>query len=463
MQTWLRISLLLCTFGFFREMRPSEPFVVEYLTGPDRNITSEELNREIYPFGTYSVLVQLILVFLVTDILRYKPIIILSACAGIVLFAILLWTHTVWELIIGQIFYGTFMASEVAYYTYIYAKVEKSRYQIVSGHTRSAILCGKFLGGVFAQVLVSTESLDYRGLHYISFASQIVSLMIALALPPVQQSIYFYKAEDNLAEGRVDNVPPSLPLENGNSELALERKASSTTETPTTIVRPKFSWRNASSLLLQHTISAYSNRTVLKWSIWWSLATCGQLQVISYAQILWKEIDENNESFYNGGVEATVTLLGAAAAMAAGLMNGVRHTKWHMWILTICSILMGAFLIISAVTNLLWVAYVMYVIFGVFYFFVITIASAIVAQNLSDDSFGLIFGINTLVALVLQTILTLVVVTESVGFGLDPRNQYIVYGSYFVALAVIYALAVVVGLIVKCCRKSNEMSINSTE
>lgn len=210
-------------------------------------------------------------------------------------------------------------------------------------------------------------------------------------------------------------------------------------------------------------VSAYSNHTVLKWSIWWSLATCGQLQVISYAQILWKEIDEDHESFYNGGVEATVTLLGAGAAMAAGLMNGVRHKKWHMWILTICSILMGAFMIISAVTNLLWVAYVMYVIFGVFYFFVITIASAIVAQNLSDDSFGLIFGINTLVALVLQTILTLVVVTDSVGFGLDPRNQYIVYGFYFITLAVIYVLAVIIGQVVKCCRKSNEMSVKSTE
>ncbi|KAM7352726.1 thiamine transporter 1 [Cochliomyia hominivorax] len=462
MQTWLRISLLLCTFGFFREMRPSEPFVVEYLTGPNRNITSEELNREIYPFGTYSVLVQLILVFLITDILRYKPIIVLSACAGIVLFAILLWTHTVWELIIGQIFYGTFMASEVAYYTYIYAKVDKSHYQIVSGHTRSAILCGKFLGAVLAQVLVSTNSLGYLGLHYISFASQVISLAIALALPPVQQSIYFYKNGDNIGERSVESIPSTLSLENGNSERSLEINATSTsTETPTT--KPKFSWRNAVNLLLQHTISAYSNQTVLKWSIWWSLATCGQLQVISYAQILWKEIDENHESFYNGGVEATVTLLGAGAAMAAGLMNGVRHKKWHMWILTICSILMGAFLIISAVTNLLWIAYVMYVIFGVFYFFVITIASAIVAQNLSDDSFGLIFGINTLLALVLQTILTLIVVTESVGFGLDPRNQYIVYGFYFVALAVLYALAVIINQIIKCCSKSKEIDVKSIE
>lgn len=139
--------------------------------------------------------------------------------------------------------------------------------------------------------------------------------------------------------------------------------------------------------------------------------------------------------------------------MAAGLLNGVHRKQWHMWILTICSILMGAFLIISAVTNLLWVAYGMYVLFGVVYFFVITIASAVVAQNLSDDSFGLIFGINTLVALILQTILTLVVVTE-VGYELDPRNQYIVYGSYFVVLAIVYASAVIISQIMKCCKKN---------
>lgn len=222
MQSWLRISLLLCTFGFFREMRPSEPFVVEYLTGPDRNITSDELNREIYPFGTYSVLIQLVIVFLITDIVRYKAIIIVSALSGIILFGILLWTQTLWELLIGQVFYGTFMASEVAYYTYIYAKVEKSRYQLVSGHTRSAILFGKFLGGVLAQVTISTNSLNYRQLHFISFGTQIVSLIVALALPSVKQSIYFYKANDDTkkeicAEG-------ANQLENGNSSEEVDGK-----------------------------------------------------------------------------------------------------------------------------------------------------------------------------------------------------------------------------------------------
>uniref|UniRef100_A0A1I8PYP1 Major facilitator superfamily (MFS) profile domain-containing protein n=1 Tax=Stomoxys calcitrans TaxID=35570 RepID=A0A1I8PYP1_STOCA len=450
-QTWLRISLLLCTFGFFREMRPSEPFVVEYLTGPYRNLTNDELSRVVYPVGTYSYLIQLVIVFLITDILRYKFIIVVSALSGIILFAILLWTYTLWELLIGQVFYGTFMASEVAYYTYIYAKVDKSHYQIVSGHTRSAILCGKFLGGVLAQVLVSTDILNYRHLHYMSFGSQIVSLVIALALPKVNESIYFYKSNEAKEDHAASGTDPQA-LEIGNIE---DNKAKDTNASDK---KPKFSWRNAFRLIMQHIVSAYTNPTVVKWSIWWSLATCGQLQVISYVQILWKDIDGNNESSYNGAVEATVTLLGAAAAMTAGLMEGVRRQHWHIWILTICSILMGAFMIISAVTNLLWVAYAMYVLFGILYFFVITIASATVAHNLTDDSFGLIFGINTLIALVLQTILTLIVVTDA-GYALLPRDQYKVYGGYFLVLAVIFVAVYIQEHLSKYCTKSKVKSL----
>lgn len=51
-------------------MRPSEPFVIEFLSGEWRNVTAEQVNRELYPIGTYSYLGQLVIVFLVTDILR---------------------------------------------------------------------------------------------------------------------------------------------------------------------------------------------------------------------------------------------------------------------------------------------------------------------------------------------------------------------------------------------------------
>lgn len=66
---WLKVSLLLCVFGFFRELRPSEPFATEFFI-TYRNLTTDDITRILYPFGTYSYMFQLIIVFLVTDILR---------------------------------------------------------------------------------------------------------------------------------------------------------------------------------------------------------------------------------------------------------------------------------------------------------------------------------------------------------------------------------------------------------
>lgn len=78
MQEWVKVMLILCAFGTLREIRPSEPFVSEFLLGEWRNITEEQLNRDVYPLGTYSYLGLLVFVFLVTDFSRFKPIIILS-------------------------------------------------------------------------------------------------------------------------------------------------------------------------------------------------------------------------------------------------------------------------------------------------------------------------------------------------------------------------------------------------
>lgn len=43
MKDWQKISSLLCLFGFLRELRPSEPYVTEFLLGPWRNITQEQV------------------------------------------------------------------------------------------------------------------------------------------------------------------------------------------------------------------------------------------------------------------------------------------------------------------------------------------------------------------------------------------------------------------------------------
>lgn len=110
-ENWLVISLLLSVFGFLKEIRPSEPFIYEFLIGEWRNVTEEQVNQHVYPVGTYSYLGLLILVFLITDICRYKALIIVLGTSGIVVWSMLLWTTSLVELQILEVSFFAIFSS----------------------------------------------------------------------------------------------------------------------------------------------------------------------------------------------------------------------------------------------------------------------------------------------------------------------------------------------------------------
>lgn len=269
------------------------------------------------------------------------------------------------------------------------------------------------------------------------FLAQGLSLVVALALPSVGVSIYMWSYE---SPQQPQNIPPVTASPEMSDKL--DAKRTSSTEN---LTKPKFSWNRARTLMWEHFLQAYSNQTVLLWSVWWALAMGGFLQIQSYVQILWKDIDPEFGGQFNGGVEAALTFFGIFSSLLAGFISSEKFEKFYMWILTACSLLEGIMIIISSITPSIWVAYAMYILFGVVYMFMITLTSATVAKNIAEDSFALIFGINTLLALVFQTSLTLIFVSES-GFNLSPRKQFLVFGSYFVGLAGIYFVGSIVKL-----------------
>lgn len=127
------------------------------------------------------------------------------------------------------------MSAEVGYYTYLYAKVNKNYYQRVSGYTKFSTLIGRFSGSVLGQVLVSYQLVDLRELNYLTLAAQGISLIIAIFIPSVGISLYFY-AEN--------------------------------TDQDSSKAKPKFSPKRAVTLLWQHFLDAYSNLQVIQWSVW---------------------------------------------------------------------------------------------------------------------------------------------------------------------------------------------------
>ncbi len=74
-------------------------------------------------------MIALIPVFLLSDILLYKPVLLFESVSYLLVYITLIWFRSVTSQQIGQMFYGIATATEIAYYAYIYAKVDKTQYQ----------------------------------------------------------------------------------------------------------------------------------------------------------------------------------------------------------------------------------------------------------------------------------------------------------------------------------------------
>uniref|UniRef100_A0A9J7XGA2 Solute carrier family 19 member 2 n=1 Tax=Cyprinus carpio carpio TaxID=630221 RepID=A0A9J7XGA2_CYPCA len=187
-------------------------------------------------------------------------------------------------------------------------------------------------------------------------------------------------------------------------------------------------------------LQCYSSSTLLAWSVWWALSTCGYLQVINYAQALWEKILPSNEfEIYNGYVETISTLLGAFAAFVVSFVK-VPWAVWGEFALCIFSVVIAVCVYLMDTIRNIWVCYTSYMLFRATYMLLITIATYQIAANLSMKRYALVFGVNTFIALLLQTLLTVIVV-DSAGLGLDIFLQFLIYASYFAVIAVVFFIA----------------------
>ncbi|EZA49220.1 hypothetical protein DMN91_000010 [Ooceraea biroi] len=354
---WIKISCILCMFGCFKDFHPSESFITDYLTGPWKNFTADEVNHYIYSVATYSYLLSLVLMFLITDFVRYKPIIILCGLSGFATFLLIILGKIVIVLQIAKFLFGLFLSAEVAYYTYIYAKVDKKHYQEVTSHTKAASLFGRSMSGIIAQSTASFDLLNYHQLNYLTLSG-----------------LHYH---------------------------------------------------------------------VIKWSAWWALSTCGYLLITMYSQLLWQTAVKPDDRIYNGAVDFLYTIISSISVFSVGKIR----LNWVALGDITCSafaFLEAAILLASSYSYNIWFLYAGYIIFGVIYHTMVTVASFEVAKCISEDSHGLIFGVNIFLALLMQSFLTLIVVTT---LKLDIRTQFYIYGGYFLVLGVIYTVLSTINIV----------------
>lgn len=148
-----------------------------------------------YPVWTYSYLALLFPVFLATDYLCYKPVIILQGASFVVTYIMLVKAQGLQAMQLLEFFFGVATAAEVAYYSYIYSVVESAEYQKVTAYCRGVTLLGSTVGSLAGQVLVSVAKVP---LFYLCVAT-LVSIGLAFIapwfLPIASRSLFFHKSD----------------------------------------------------------------------------------------------------------------------------------------------------------------------------------------------------------------------------------------------------------------------------
>ncbi|NWR53783.1 S19A3 protein, partial [Regulus satrapa] len=272
-----------------------------------------QVTNQILPVWTYSYLALLFPVFLLTDYLRYKPVLLLQGISLILTWLLLLFAHGVVAMQVVEFFYGMVTATEVAYYAYIYSVVSTQHYQRVTSYCRSVTLVAATVAAVLGQLLVSLAHVSYFYLNAITLASVSLAFLCAFLLPTPRRSMFFHRKD----------APEPLPgpdkgraagAAHGPSSCHEERSPDAAARGPT-MPQPGNAGPHSHvlSVLLRlgrDLRDCYGSRKLLYWSLWWALATAGFNQVVNYVQVLWDfRAPSHSSAVYNGAVEAIATFL----------------------------------------------------------------------------------------------------------------------------------------------------------
>uniref|UniRef100_A0A914YD60 Uncharacterized protein n=1 Tax=Panagrolaimus superbus TaxID=310955 RepID=A0A914YD60_9BILA len=100
----------------------------------------------------------------------------------------------------------------------------------------------------------------------------------------------------------------------------------------------------------------------------------------------------------------------------------INWDRWGELCLTVSAFIDCLVLFAMASAQKLWIMYAGYIIFRVAYQAMITTAQFNIVCRIASNNLGFVFGINTFIALSLQTALTAIVVEKS-ALGLPIRKQ----------------------------------------
>lgn len=426
-RAWRCLVFFLCFYGFMAQMRPGESFITPYLLGPSKNFTQEQVTNEITPVLSYSYLAVLVPIFLLTDYLRYKPVLLLQGLSYVCVWLLLLFGSSVVHMQLMEAFYSITMAARIAYSSYIFSLVRPARYQRMASYSRAAVLLGVFTSSVLGQLLVTVGHVSFSVLNYISLGFLIFSLGLALFLKRPKRSLFFNRSvpATGASPCELDQMHP------GPGRLEPRGK----------LGRVLCACRDSFLVRMLRELGASLRLPQLRlWCLWWVFNSAGYYLIVYYVHILWNVVYPTTDSarIYNGAADAASTLLGAITSFTAGFLK-IRWALWSKLVIAAVTAVQAGLVFLLYNTEIIWHCYAAFVVFRGAYQFLVPIATFRIASSLSKELCALVFGINTFLATVLKTFITLVV-SDKRGLGLDVRWQFCIYFVYFLVLSIVYFL-----------------------
>lgn len=260
------------------------------------------MTNEITPVLTYSYMAVLVPAFLLTDFLRYKPVLVIQGVSQVVIWVLLLLGTTLLQMQFMEFFYGVTMACRVAYSSYIFSLVDPALYQRVAGYSRSSVLLGVFTSSVVGQLCMSLGDISFYTLNAISLGFVSFGLLLALCLPWPKRSLFFNRlrsqAKEAATKSELDRMNPKAGV--ASAAAADPPLCSAST------------WKNSALVQMLLEVRNVARKPNLRlWCLWWVFNSTGYYLVLFYVHILWNKVypATDNKNVYNGGVEALSTLL----------------------------------------------------------------------------------------------------------------------------------------------------------
>lgn len=262
-----------------------------------------QVTNEITPVLTYSYMAVLVPAFLLTDLMRYKPVLVIQGISQVAIWIILLLGTTLLEMQFMEFFYGITMACRVAYSSYIFSLVEPGQYQRVAGYSRSSVLLGVFTSSVVGQLCLSLGNITYYTLSAISLGFVSFGLLLALCLPWPKRSLFFNRMKSQ-EQKELAEVATKSEIDHMNPKDGAPSAAA-----PLCSV---FRWKDSVFVQMLLEVRGVLKKPNLRlWSLWWVLNSTGYYLVLFYVHILWNHVGlvMEKKHIYNGAVEAASTLL----------------------------------------------------------------------------------------------------------------------------------------------------------